>query len=353
MPGMRLTFAASIAALALLVAGASRSSVPVPATGGAPASSPAPGLSTPRPATTPGATALPRALATESAAASATQAGGIPSVPEPSAAENPDQFQNEREARWQALVEEHLGGLPGDFGVVVKDMENGDTFALNGDKPYATASLYKLWLATVVLRRGEVGTLDLEEVATIEPRHMAQSEFDEQLTAGMEVSLERSLWFLITLSSNSAALLLNDYVEWSELNALLSELGFAGSRMAPDRSLPALGDWRDDSASSTPNEVQRFFELAYSGKLVSEAVSGEMMYLLRNQQIDDRLSRRLPQGVAMAHKTGNLPGVIADAGIIFGPDTDLYVGVMSAGADYELTTKALQDLGRALYDLEN
>ncbi|MHB9090553.1 MAG: serine hydrolase, partial [Chloroflexota bacterium] len=271
-------------------------------------------------------------------------------TPSPVAAVNAG---NARTAQFKAIVAQYLDGLPGTFGVVVKDLKTGDTLVVNGDRPFATASLYKLWLAAEALRQGKQGQLDLNQKVAVEERHWAEAEFDEKLPVGLTVSIDRSLWFLITLSSNAAASLLNDYVSWSEVNGLMRDLGFSQSRMQPDSSLPDLGDWRDQRSSSTPNEMLRFFELAYQGKLVDKQVSDGVMYLLRNQQIDDRLSRNLPAGVVMAHKTGNLTGVVNDVGIIFGPTTDLYVGVMTDGADYDSTMPALRGLGQALYDAAN
>lgn len=284
----------------------------------------------------PAATPTPVAQPTATVAATPTTAEG-----------------NERAALYGRIVEEHLADLPGTFGVVVKDLKTGDTYSLNADRVFPAASLYKLGLMYEVIRQGETGELDLERLFTVEERHMAQSEFDEKLPVGLTISIDRSLWFLITLSSNSAAMALNDFVEWSEVNRSMRKLGLVNTRMAGDPTEPAYGDWRDDTPSTTPNEMLRFFEMLYHQELLSEEASEKMMYLLRNQQIDDRLSVKLPEGVVMAHKTGNLPGTINDVGIIFGPKTDLFVAVLSQDADYEMTTSALQDLGLALYRAAN
>ncbi len=260
---------------------------------------------------------------------------------------------NQREALFKSIVDKHLGDLPGEFGVVVKDLKTGDIYTQNADKPFPTASLYKLGLMYEVLKEAKEGKLDLKTKMTIEPRHMSQSEFDEKLPVGLTVTIDRSLWFLITLSSNSAAMALHDYVSWTAMNNSLRAAGFTNLRMTGDPTEKLFGDWRDQHASSTPNDILRFFELVYGKKLLDEEASEKMMYLLRNQQVDDRLSVKLPRGVVMAHKTGNLSGVVNDVGIIFGPKTDLYVGVMTQGADYESTTNALQNLGLALYQAVN
>jgi beta-lactamase class A len=260
---------------------------------------------------------------------------------------------NAREAQFKAIVDRYLSDLPGTFGVVVKDLKTGDTYMVNADRPFPSASLFKLGLVYEVYKEAKVGTLSLKTMMDITQAHMAESEGDEKLVPGMSVTIERSLWFLITLSSNSAAHALHEHISWSDMNASMRAAGFVNTRMNGDPNEPKYGDWRDEQGSTTSLEMLRYFEMVNNKQLLDEDTSDQIMYLLRHQQVDDRLSYSLPKGIVMAHKTGNLPGTINDVGIIFGPQTDLYVGVISQGADYESTTQALRGLGRALYDYAN
>lgn len=287
------------------------------------------------------ATALPTATATVTATASARPTATV--APGASA----------KEALYREIVTQYLGNLPGTFGVAIKDLKTGETVLINPDRPFPAASLYKLSLTYEVLREAKAGNFSLKTLMDITEADMAEAEFDEKLVPGMSVTIDRGLWFLITLSSNSASAALQHYVNWADMNEGMRELGLVNTRMAGDPTEQKYGDWRDELASTIPREMLRSFETLYHQQLLDQASSEEMMYLLRHQQIDDRLSYNLPEGVVMAHKTGNLSGTINDAGIIFGPETDLYVGVLSQGADYEQTTQALRDLGRALYDAAN
>jgi hypothetical protein len=54
-----------------------------------------------------------------------------------------------------------------------------------------------------------------------------------------------------------------------------------------------------------------------------------MVARLSRQQINDRLPAALPDGVVVAHKTGNLPGLTHDAGIIFTPSGPRVVVAMT------------------------
>ncbi|MDA8219379.1 MAG: class A beta-lactamase-related serine hydrolase [Dehalococcoidales bacterium] len=256
-------------------------------------------------------------------------------------------------AKYQAIVQRYLGDLPGTFGVVIKDMKTGNTLRINADRPFPTASLYKLGLMYEVLREAKAGELNLNTKMDITERHMVESEFDEKLVAGMTVTIDRSLWFLITLSSNSAAMALHDYVSWPDVDTAVHEIGMTNTWIHGDPAAPTFGDWRDTLTSSTPEDMLTFFDKLYNGQILDKENNDKMMWLLKNQQIIDRMAKKLPDDVVFPRKTGNLAGVINEVGIMMGPKTDLYVGVMSQDADYESTTTALQNLGLALYQAAN
>src|SRR6187431_3801507 len=46
----------------------------------------------------------------------------------------------------QALVEDTVGELGGDWGVAVKKLDTGQYAVYNGDMQHVSASLYKLWV---------------------------------------------------------------------------------------------------------------------------------------------------------------------------------------------------------------
>ena len=56
-----------------------------------------------------------------------------------------------------------------------------------------------------------------------------------------------------------------------------------------------------------------------------------MLEVLKRQQINDRLPSGLPSDATVAHKTGNLPGIAHDAGIVYTPTGPRIVVVLTAG----------------------
>jgi beta-lactamase class A len=70
-------------------------------------------------------------------------------------------------------------------------------------------------------------------------------------------------------------------------------------------------------------DCARFLAAVYRGDCVSPEASREMLELLLAQTVNDRLPARLPEGMPVAHKTGDLSGLCcADVGIVFSPGGD-------------------------------
>lgn len=108
---------------------------------------------------------------------------------------------------------------------------------------------------------------------------------------------------------------------------------------------PPLADAATAYNVTTPADMARLFALLLDGQVVSPQASREMLDLLAQQGITDRLPVGLPPGTRVAHKTGNLPGIVHDAGVIYAPAGPVIVAVLSEDAHSEW---AVVELARAV-----
>jgi beta-lactamase class A len=75
------------------------------------------------------------------------------------------------------------------------------------------------------------------------------------------------------------------------------------------------------------------------------------MDLLKDQRVNNRLPQGLPGGTVIAHKTGDLDGVVHDAGIVYGPKTNYLVVVTSGPWNAPGNAPAMfADLSRQLWN---
>jgi beta-lactamase class A len=71
-----------------------------------------------------------------------------------------------------------------------------------------------------------------------------------------------------------------------------------------------------------------FFEKLYRGELNDAPHSIEMIQLLKRQNLNNIIPKYLPEGIEIAHKTGQIYSVAHDAGIIFSIKGDyIFVGM--------------------------
>jgi beta-lactamase class A len=237
----------------------------------------------------------------------------------------------------QELLERTLRGESARFGVVVQHLETGEAAAVRADRRYETASLYKLAVLQEVYRQHQHGELPWNSVLTVSERHLGLELVSPWAYAGRTISVADATSLMITLSDNTAGALLWTRVGQTRINQGLTEIGLVDTRL----------DWE---SYTTPADMARFFLLAYRGDLVDQESSAEMLDLLSRQQINDRLPRLLPRNTRVAHKTGELPGLTHDVGVIYAPTGPFVLAVLTEWGTSGAPSAAIARLARQIYD---
>jgi len=212
-----------------------------------------------------------------------------------------------------------VGTFPGGAGLWIADPNlSTPLYSHHADEPIVTASLYKLAVMVEAERRVEAGQLHYGDTITIEDEDITEDGSFE--LAGTELTLDETLEAMITISDNGAALALWHVLGPENINAALERLGI--------KDFHVFVNFEEDNIA-TPRAVGTLLTLLAKRQLISPAASDRMLARLERQQINDRLPAELPGGVVVAHKTGNLPGLTHDAGIIFTPSGPRVVVAMT------------------------
>jgi beta-lactamase class A len=203
-------------------------------------------------------------------------------------------------AELQNVLNQFTAAHPGQFNIVVKDLKTGALATVDPDRSYLSASLYKLFVADRIYGQIDTGKLSYGNAAG----------------GGTGRTIEGCLNIMITISDNGCGRALGSILGWGSQNAELKNAGFTGTNLATPQQTSA-------------RDVALLFERLYQGTLNSPNSNSAFMQLLKSQRVNNRLPQGLPAGVTIAHKTGDLDGVMHDAGIVYGPKTDYLVVVMS------------------------
>ncbi len=312
-----------------------------------------------RPGTPPSRTATPAPNTPEAAARCPDPyPGGAPPLPEGQERDPnepirlspepdvvpPDPYQPlafSSDAALEDLLLDALGDDADSFAIVVKNLADGSGAAVNPDRPFYAASLFKIWVMYEVFHQRSLGLLSLDE------EYIVSDYYDffglgPRLTSACEtVTLDRALQAMMSVSDNAAAVLLQDRVGSANVNASLVALG-----------LTASGLFEDDLPTTAADMALIFEAIARAQPLDADA-SQAMLDLLASEALDDRLPALLPDETRVAHKTANWENATHDAGIIYSPAADYLIVILSDRGPEDYPGGTMAELSRLVYDYYN
>lgn len=220
----------------------------------------------------------------------------------------------------QQIVQSVLRSASGRYSVVVHSLVDGRRASVNADREIEAASIYKLFVMYEVFRQERQGRFSFETVLTVTARAAAESLGLPTPAAGDELTVRAALERMIQVSDNTCAVLLGDLVGWARMREALREIGIRDTEFWPE-------------LTTTAEDVDRLLTLIGAGQAVDRAASAEMLDILLGQRWNDRLPQGLPDGIRIGHKTGELPGILHDAGIVVAPFGRYTIVVLSEGGN--------------------
>ena len=231
-------------------------------------------------------------------------------------------------------LDQALLGVDGHVGVAVKDLGSGRWALLDGNLELQSASLYKLPVLYTVFASG----VSLTEDLPITDEALSYDAGTMELGPGETLTVAEALERMVTLSDNTSAIMLGTRVGANRVNASIASFGLDTTHYSLERM------------TTSAEDMLHLLELMADGKAVSPAASADMVHLMLRQRVNDRLPRLLPDDVQVAHKTGNLPGIVNDVGILYGPSTTIAIAALvSDTSDESGAATAIARLSLAAY----
>jgi len=226
-----------------------------------------------------------------------------------------------------APIRERLEGVvrafPGTLGIAVRNLDTGESFAINGDKRFPTASLIKVAVMVETYHQIAESKFRAETAVTLAESDKAGDEpvVLNQLHPGISLTVSDLLALMIAFSDNTATNLLVRRVGAANVDRRMAAYGLPNTKIFR----PTFRDGHADVfpeeekefglGMTTPNEMARLMELIAQGKIVSRAACDEMLALMEKQQDRAMIPRSLPfdsDKLVVANKTGwdeeKLPG---------------------------------------------
>lgn len=214
-----------------------------------------------------------------------------------------------------AAIQDALPSDGGTFGIAIQGLTSGRTVLLNANDRFPAASLYKLGVMYDFYRQKKQGQVSVNDLLP-ETEADRVEKADSVLGPGLTLPAGTALQLMMTVSDNIASEMLMDRLGRPSVNGTLDSLGldstrihtFAAGDPVPPDALPY----------TTAGDMLHLFDLLAGGSAIDGDSNHEMLDLLLANEVNDRIPALLPSGTPVAHKTGDLDGVLNDAGIVYG-----------------------------------
>ncbi|GAA5534338.1 serine hydrolase [Deinococcus aluminii] len=232
-------------------------------------------------------------------------------------------------------------GYAGEVGVLITDLAGRELYALHPDRFFPAASTIKVPLLLLALEEAQAGHLDLRErvVVRAEDRVPGAGVLHE-LGPGLTPTWEDLLTLMIVVSDNTATNLVIERLGLERVNDWLGERGLSGTRLIGPLQLPPErqneAQRRGERNRTSVRDQVALLGALVRGEVLDQAHTALALSILGRQQLRDLLGRHVPRGVdgellyRVASKSGELPGIHHDVGILFTP-RPLVAAVLSEG----------------------
>lgn len=227
------------------------------------------------------------------------------------------------------------------YSVVVHNLADGRSAAVNDDQVYFSASLFKVGLLLEAYRQRDAGELDFSDGITLGESH-AEHDFGTLEILGLKVgdtiSISDAIRAMITISDTPTAIMMEEVLGPLRVDATYRALELQDMRYVGD--LP-----------TSARDMAVLLKAIARGHEVTNESRLEMLSLLLQEWVRDRIIAGLPSGTPAAHKHGTFyaEGLKAwhDAALVWGESGPYVIIILS---DHTGERGPMVALSRAVFD---
>lgn len=234
----------------------------------------------------------------------------------------------------------------GNCGIYIKNLETGEEITINEDVDFYPASIYKLPLAILILKKIEDEELSLSDKFVVQSEDIAYNYDPLASYVGREVELSTILQLLIENSDNTAQRLLVNHVigSYEEYNLQI-------------KNILGLNSFQGDfeSLTTTPRQVGQLLENIYNIKYLNSKYNSYLIDLLSNtsENFNDRIVAGVPNDITVAHKIGQLDDIYQDAGIVYGNYPYIIVFLNEKILSYDVASSKIIQISNLVWNYFN
>jgi len=244
--------------------------------------------------------------------------------------------------RIQKIFEQHAASVTGKLGAGFWDLKTDEGTMLNGDDAFQACSVFKVFLLAELFRQVNAGKLCFSDRYVLQAKDKCYGSglirlFDD----GASLTLQDYIILMMKISDNTATdILFNIVGRDNILQNVIEPLGLSKTkcdldckhllsvcfqcgvgeslRKAPQnlRNTPAYVGGLELNDETSPEDLVNILRRIYLGKWVNREMDAKLLDIMRLCDGKNRITKYLPAGTAVAHKTGTCDRVTNDVGIV-------------------------------------
>lgn len=209
-------------------------------------------------------------------------------------------------------------------GVFLVDLNSGGYVDVNGGASFPAASTIKVPILVAFFRDVDAGKIRLDEILTMQQDMVAGGSGNMQYKpVGTQFSALEVATKMITISDNTATNML--IAKLGGIEALNQRFRSWGLTTTVIRNkLPDL----EGTNTTSPKELGNLLMMVNQSNLVSLQSRDRLLDIMRRTEKDTLLPSGLGVGATIAHKTGDIGTMLADAGLVDMPTGKRYIAAV-------------------------
>ena len=252
-------------------------------------------------------------------------------------------------------------------GVAIVDLESGRRISVHGNELFPMASVFKFPVALVVLQRVDAGEFKLNDAITIQPSQFSRGHSplrDSANGKAVTVTVKRLIELMVSESDNTAVDYFIRRLGAATITSRIHALGGDGVRIdRPENDIAVFiakqgiaAYVRDPRDTATPDGMASLLAaFARRKDGLTPASHDLLLHFMTSSHNPVRIASALPSSATVAHKTGTMPGVFNDAGIITSADGKHHIVLAmftkkAAAQNEDVALRVVGQIARAGYD---
>ncbi len=259
------------------------------------------------------------------------------------------------ETRWlamQATLSDIVRHYDGDVGIYIKDLKTGRVYEHNADDAFVSASLIKMPIMVATFQAIWEGRLSLNTKIKLQRQYRRDgSGVLKWARSGASYPLSQLIYAMMTRSDNTATAMVIDQLGYDYLNGCFRNFGLITTRIHPEGMSLASTLAPSKDNYTTPREMGSLLEKLYKHELVNDGLSDLMLEIMKGADSNTRLKEHLPAQWKLARKTGLLRKYCHDVGIVYTPQGDYVLCVLTGhNRTYRKAKGFIASVGRTAYN---